>query len=366
MVDEGGWFHCGRCGHLFRGVVGQACPRCGGHPVVEEKEIAFLETASQFRSESVAGPPVPDAEKRSGSKKRRKKKPGGLLWFVIGWMVFLALLAGLANVLRKNSRSSEAGQGSVTEAAEDQRIINEAYEDCTLEVREFLKVTTPEQRAQAVHDPTGTLRKMVRSGGIALRVDEDEAWAWERFTPLMIAGERAFEGVIRFKDGRRAEFVFLPDGEGGWGIDWPHLVRYSEHPWPLFVSGSGPASGEFRLLARRRAGPSGQIGDVTSIVFFAPRPWEPRELGARSPQIEIARGSRMARMLEEAFENREEGRGVFGSRLAEEDPVSMIRVRVKLRRSEAEEGGDPGIEVEELVACHWMSVDDPGVEAGDE
>lgn len=366
MAEEAGWFHCGRCGHLFQGVVGQSCPECGGHPVVEEKEVAFLEAANQFRSGTAMTEVAKKPDKAKGKNRRRKKKRGGLVVFVVGWLVFLGLLAGIANFLRRRNAEGEWKAGQVTEVAEDHRILNEAYGDCTRKVTEFLSRTTPEQRVQTVHDPTETLRRMVRFGGISLRVDEEVDWEWQRFTPLEIEGERAFEGVAQFGDGRRAEFVFLPDGDESWGIDWPNLVRYSEHPWPLFLSGSTPPTGEFRLLARRRAGSSGEVGDVTRIVLFAPDPWRPREIGGRSPEVEVLPGSRTARMLEEAFEQREDGRGALGSQLQNEDPVSMVRVRVKLRRTDAENGDQPAIEIEELIACHWLSVDDPGVDTGED
>ena len=368
MAEEGGWFHCGRCGHLFRGVVGQSCNDCGGHPVVEDKEITFLQAASQFRQEKSAGSAKPTP--RSTPKKparRRKRKKGGLMLFVVGWFVFLILLVGLVAFLRQNEGSGEGAGTSVTDAAEGQRELGEAYHACYRKVTEFLNESTPERRVKVVHEPTETLRRMVRYGGVSLRVAEDEEKSWNFFQPIEIDGERAYEGVVKLQDGRRAEFVFLEGEDGEWGIDWANLVRYSEHPWPLFLSGSTPSTGEFRLLARRRAGSSGQRGDVTSIVLFAPDPWNPDRLGSRSPEVRVDRGSRTAMMLEEAFRDREDEKGPFGSKLQEEDPRSMVRIRAKLRRHEPDGQGETArIEIEELLACHWMSVDQPGVDVLDE
>lgn len=365
MSDEGAWFHCGRCGHLFRGAVGRMCPRCGGHPVVEEKELAFLEAAREAAREIPSGgvsAPAPDRRKH-----RRRKPRSGLAMFVIGWLVFLGLLAGLVTYVRNRQAGESGGSMWVTDAAEDQRVFNDAYQKCSKMVGTFLTDTTPEGRAKLVHDRAETLRKMVRSGGAALRAGEDEKWEWQRFSEIKIGGGRAFEGVVVFADGKRGEFVFLPEGDEDWGIDWANLVRYSDHPWPLFLSGDTPATGEFRLLARRRAGPSGQMGDVTSIVFFGPDAWHPKEPGVRSPEVEIAPGSREATMLREAFKARDDGHGAFGSKLCGDDPAAMVRVRVKLRREPPrEEGDEPRIELEELLACHWLSVDDPGVDVGDE
>ncbi|WP_396261457.1 hypothetical protein [Haloferula sp. A504] len=344
--------------------MGQSCPECGGHPVVEEKEITFLQAASQFRSEASAKPAPASPRKPA---RRRKRKKGGLMLFVVGWFVFLVLLVGLVSFLRQNEGSGSGSGGSVTEAAEDQRALNEAWQKCSEQVADFLKETMPERRVKAVHDPTETLRRMVRYGGVSLRIDDEEERKWKRFQPIDIDGQRAYEGVMEFADGRRAEFVFLPEADGEFGIDWPNLVRYSEHPWSLFLSGSAPPTGEFRLLARRRAGSSGQVGDVTSIVLFAPDPWDPERLGPRSPEVEVAPGSRTARMLEAAFRLREDESGAFGSKLQQEDPRSMVRIRAKLRRHDpGGEGESARFEIDEILGCHWISVEDPGVDVPDE
>ncbi len=361
MSDEGGWIHCGRCGNLFRGRVGEACPACGGHPVIEEKELAFIRASDRAAEASPA--PVPHDGGRHRSSKRRKPR-GGLMAFVIGWMVFLGLLAGLGFLLRGDGRDGDEGPG-MSESVEKAHLMSEAYQACTTRVGEFLGDTTPEGRARLVHDRAETLRKMIRLGGTVLLAGDDETWEWEDFSTLEIEGRTACEGVVRLDGGRRAEFVFFEDEEGEWGIDWPNLVRYSDHPWSLFLSGDTPAEGEFRLLARRRAGASGQMGDVSSLVFFAPDRWDPQKLGRRSPEVEIDPASAMARQLEDAFADREAGRGAFGSELQEEDPHAMIRVRVRLRRIDPDpedEDGEARFEVEELLGCHWLSVD-PGEDA---
>lgn len=364
MAEEGEWYHCGRCGHLFRGVAGQRCAECGGNPVVGEREVAMWQAA---RHAGGGEPPVPHRAASGAAPRRSRKRHGGLRKFVVGWVLFLGLLAGLATFMKKEAAGDAGGQEPVTAAAEDQRVLGEAFRQCTERVRQFLRETTPEQQAKLVHDRGATLRGMVRLGGTGLRLSEDEEWQWQRFSPLEIGGAKAFEGVIVFADGKRAEFAFLPDENGEWNIDWANLVRYSDHPWPLFLSGDTPATGEFRLLARRRAGSDGRRGDATSLVLFAPERWDPKQTAGRSPRIDVAPGSPEARLLELAFEARDAGRGAFGSRLHAEDPAAMVRVRVKLRRGQTEdEGAEPPLEIEELLACHWLSVEDPGFGEEDE
>lgn len=46
--------------------------------------------------------------------------------------------------------------------------------------------------------------------------------------------------------------------------------------------------------------------------------------------------------------------------MCDRDPESLIRVRVKVRRIKDDEGSR--FELVDVVACHWYSSDDPGVE----
>jgi DNA-directed RNA polymerase subunit RPC12/RpoP len=358
MAEDEGWLHCGRCGHMFRGALGARCPSCGGRPVVEEKELAFLRAtraAKDGATKSSGGTP------RSGRKSGSRKTRSGLTLFVVGWVAFLGLVVGLVEMVRRGAGDGQAAGDSFTMGNEEQQRTGEAYRECNQRVTEFFHEGTPEGRARLVFQPQRTLRRMARSGGTEPLLKEGDKANWESFDAIDIAGQRAYEGTMKLDDGRRTEFVFLKGDDGEWRIDWANLVRDSDYPWFQFLAGDTPPSGEFRLLARRRTGELGGVGDVTSIVLYAPDPWKPGQLGRRSPEVQIAPGSRAAEMLARAFEDRAEGRGAFGSRLQSEDPPGMVRVRVKLRYHEPEVGEEPRIELEELVACHWMSVSGPGV-----
>lgn len=331
--------------------------------MVEESELAFLEANRRVRKGERA---APDPAERSTRRSRSRKTRGGLTAFVVGWVAVLGLLAGLVTLARQGAEERGGQPAEIIGPGDDYQILTDAYLKCTTRVREFLLDATPEGRSRLVHNPDETMGRMVRLGSADLRIDEEEEGEWKRFLPLSIGGERVYEGVYELEDGRRAEFVFLKGGDGDWKIDWSNLVRYSDHRWSRFLGGDTLPTGDFRLLARRRAGPLGAVGDVTSIVLYAPDPWDPGKVSARSPEVEIEAGSREAVMLGRAFRAREEGRGAFGSELQKEDPPAMIRVRVKLRRHEAEGDEKPRFELVELFACHWMSVDLPGFEIDEE
>ena len=53
------------------------------------------------------------------------------------------------------------------------------------------------------------------------------------------------------------------------------------------------------------------------------------------------------------------GGRIFGSKLASIDPDDMIRVRVNVRRTGFED--ERKYEITAVKACHWFSLDDPGV-----
>ena len=164
-------------------------------------------------------------------------------------------------------------------------------------------------------------------------------------------------------DGLQLNAVFLQE-KGEWRLDWDHFVRYSKHPWPLFLAGGGEVQGEFRLLARRRLADDPKHSDTISLVFYAPRLGKPLELGSKSPEFLVARDSKNGRLLEAAFNLEKSGKRAFGVNLPSNDPEGIIRVRVKVRR--VEENDERHFVLEDVVACHWYSVDEPGMEVSDQ
>lgn len=360
MSDVGGWYHCGRCGHLFREAEAGRCPKCGRTPVVDEAELAFLQATRDAEPEvKAAEMPAYEPDERHGRRRRKgKEKKGrraGLVGFVIGWILFLGLAVFIVHVSRQKEGSEGVDERSLSETAEESRALNEAAMLAQQELTSFFEEQAPESRASLVHEPQETLRKMVRYTGPVLRYDELPEWQWESFRGMELPEGKAYVGVVNLEDERRAEFVFLPDEKGERKIDWPNLVRFSEHPWPLFLSGDTPDRGEFRLLARRQAGSSGEQGDVSRLELLEPDPWHPEQAGTSSARVEVNPRSATGRMLREAFEARDAGEGAFGGALEVKDPHAMVRIRARLHRD-----AEGKITIEELIACHWLSIDAPG------
>jgi len=164
-------------------------------------------------------------------------------------------------------------------------------------------------------------------------------------------------------DGYELDSVFIKENDE-WRLDWDHFARYSDYPWPLFLAGSGGAFSEFRLLARERLAEERKNADAISIVLYAPRFGYTMEPGFQSPEFLIRRDTKNGRLLDAAFKLERENKRVFGAKFSNNNPAGFIRVRVKVRRSEKDL--ERGFELEEVVACHWYSVDAPGVEIPDQ
>ena len=176
---------------------------------------------------------------------------------------------------------------------------------------------------------------------------------------LNLPGGKAIETCWDSTDGKKLDAVFREE-DGEWRLDWDHFVRYGDYPWSLFLAGSGPAEGEFRLLARERLADQRKKSPTISIVLYAPRFARPGETGFQSPEFLVARDTRDGQLLDAAFALARSGGHVFGSQLPQLNPEGMIRVRVKVQRVEVDR--ERKFVITGVLACHWYSVDDPGVE----
>ena len=356
------WFHCGRCGALFQGAAGGVCPDCGEDPVVQESEIAFVEAANSALA-TLREPSGPAAEPgRTAGRGPGRGKTKGLAVFVVVWVLLLVGIAGLVAWVRSKDGMVEVETETFAETTAESQFNRDAYQSCYRDAVSFLRSESAESRSRFVLRPLDTLRLMASSGTRVPVLGKDEQLQIEFFEGFDSPESRAFQSAWMMPGKERIELVFVQDDDDAWKIDWQNLVRHSEEPWSLFLSGSGPSVGEFRLLARKRASATGGEGDVSRLMFLESRPWEPGKVGLSSPEIRIDPGSEVGRQLKSAFAMRKGNEGVFGTRLSDKDPKGMIRVRVVLRRSdEKDEHGEWQFTVERLLACHWMQFDELGL-----
>lgn len=356
------WFHCGRCGSLFLSLAGdldnRTCPECGRNPSLG------LETApAAARPQPPAISSVSPEREKHGSRKRKKNH--FMLKLVLAWTVVLTLIVvGARKLFDRGTpvRKTETAAVSTKNepSAEQITFVKEVGPLCNQTFSAFLAAGTPEQRNQFVLTPITTAARMARFYSLnPLTNIEPSTLKLANSAALELPNGRALETLWNAPDGRQMDAVFVQEA-GEWRIDWDHFVRFSDFPWPLFLAGSGEPVGEFRLLARERLAEERKNEETISIVLYAPRFGSLMETGLQSPEFLIPRASENGRLLEAAFKLERQGQRPFGVHLPTANPEELIRLRVKVRRVEEELGRR--FELDKIIACHWYSVDEPGVD----
>lgn len=286
----------------------------------------------------------------------------------LGWSVFLlAIVFGARHLWHDNSSYQKPfvrqlpAKNVVPDA--DIALVSAVTPLCNQTFSSYLAANTPEERNQFVLNPITAAPRMARFYSLNPLVEINrQSLSLTNSSALHLPGYRAIESQWSAADGRVLDAVFV-EQSGEWRLDWDHYARFSDYPWALFLAGSGIDRGEFRLLARERLAEERKNEDAISIVLYAPRFGYAGETGTPSPEFLIKRDTRSGRLLDAAFKLERDGGRVFGAKLPDINPEGLIRVRVKVRRVDSD--GARRFELEEVVACHWYSVDEPGVEIPD-
>lgn len=360
------WFHCGRCGSLFQSHAGDVddrlCQKCGfdpSHGIMESPGASDEAPGTDALQKSEL--PEPRA-KRSGKK---RKNQHFMLKLVGGWTLVLVLIVVFArrmwHVETPQGRTPVADVVSAPTDAQDENILlNQATPQCIRTFAGFLAAGTPEERNQYVLTPISTASRMARFYSMNPLTSIDPATiSLSSSKVLKLPEGNALETHWNTEDGRILDAVFREEN-GEWRLDWEHFARYSTFPWSLFLAGSGDPEGEFRLLVRERLAAERRGSEAISVVLYAPRFGSPSETGFQSPEFLVSRNSRDGRLLDAAFKLASNNKQVFDAKLPVLDPEGMIRVRVKVKRSE--ENGERKFEISGVLACHWISTEHPGVE----
>ncbi len=360
------WFHCGRCGSLFQAQSGEAlgrlCPHCGADPSLG---IGILESMSQAATVHELGAPdfSPPAE-RLRQRGRKSGKTHNAKWLILrivgGWLLVLAVIVLVARLLWPPDPFQRKPAVPLVSMNEDSLLLNEALPSCIGAFSGFLSAGTPEARNQYVLAPVSTALRMARFYDLNSLADIDtNTISLTARAVFNVPGGKAIETHWMTPNGKTLDAVFRQEHDE-WRLDWEDFARYSDCPWSLFLSGNGDSDAEFRLLARERLAEERKDSETISVVLYAPRFGHPQDVGYQSPEFLISRNSRSGKLLDAAFQLTRDGKRVFNAQLADLNPEGMIRVRVKIRRSN--ENTERTFEVLEVLACHWYSVDDPGVE----
>ena len=346
------------------------CPSCGRNPSLGVDAPAS-ETSLPQNGHSAG---VVDQPARAGEHEKhplRKKRRSYLMAkLVLGWtLVLLAIVLGARKLWhsappRPAKPAVSSAPAATVVSEQDAAFLNEAGPLCVQTFANFMAARTPEERNQFVREPITTAARMARFYSLNPLVNIDPGTlSLVNSSVLHLPGRRTIETQWRSADGYLLDTAFIEDN-GEWRLDWDHFARFSDYPWALFLAGSGLDHGEFRLLARERLANERQHADSISIVLYAPRFGYPGETGYQSPEFLIKRDTRNGRLLDAAFKLERSGGRVFGVNLPSLNPEGLIRVRVKVRR--IEQDLERRFELEEVLACHWYSIAEPGVEIPDQ
>ncbi len=337
------------------------CPECGSVPVLRDD----LPLNSSIAPAPQAALPA-ETGKASKHRTRKRKKSRLAAKLVIAWVCLTGVIALAVLAVRFMNRNVEANVArpanheTVLLPNESEReLINKVLPLANTNLSGFIAVTAPEQRNQFVRDPISTAQKMAAFYSLnpVARI-APASLKNSGSAVLNLSKGKALETTWTSADGHDLDAVFMLDGEE-WRLDWDHFVRFSDYPWPLFLAGSGPTIGEFRLLARERLAEERKAAETISVVFYAPRFGNPGEAGPQSPEFLIQRDSEDGKLLVAAFAMRKDHKRPFAVKLENEDPTDLIRVRIRVRRAESETGRK--YELEKVIACHWYSEDSTGV-----
>jgi hypothetical protein len=348
------------------------CGKCGFDPgtgVLESpaEPIAANEPTDEATDGEEADQPETSEKhehrgKRSG---KRRKNRHFMLKLIGGWTLVLALIIVVARKMwHVDTRdTAPVPTTKIEEPAasdEDLALLNENVRKCMEVFNGFLSAGTPEERNQFVLNPVTTASRMARFYSLnPLTNIKPQTVQLADNAIINLPGAKSIETQWKCDDGRSIDALFREEN-GEWRLDWDHFARYSDYPWSLFLAGSGDPEGEFRLLARERLAEERKDQETISIVLYAPRFGHPLDTGFQSPEFLVSRASHEGRLLEAAFKLVREGKQVLGSTLLKNNPDDMIRVRLKVRRTEAEL--ERKFQITKVIACHWYTIDDPGVE----
>lgn len=362
-----GWFHCGRCGHLFQsplGESGRSCPDCGRDPsTFGDAPIKSGPTGYATLPERRAAASGEDSlpQKRAVRKRRANSTVAKVL---VAWLVFIILLAIVGNRLweEDDRLGSQVRSAPITVSSvgDDERtILDEAIPQCARCLGSFLSSGTPEERNQYVRKPISLAGKMSRFYNMnpLVLINPTDVKLVAKHVINLESGP-AIATTWEVVDGRKLDAVFYKE-DGEWRLDWEQFVRYGDMPWPLFLAGSGGESGEFRLMARLRLADEKSATSQLSVVLYGPRFGHPIDPGNASPEFLISRDSEDGRLLAAAFRAEKAGKSPFDAALETGDPEGMIRVRVQVKRIDDQKSRS--FVLEKVIACHWLSIDEPGL-----
>jgi hypothetical protein len=362
-------YHCGRCGSLFAAQLGhdeaRVCGVCQQKPGTGEWPV---EHGNADVRESPGSPDAPpeSAEGKVHRASATSRRGSPLTWIAVMWVLLMgsSLWLHRHHSRRELEGANRAGsEGDVRQ--EKSALLAAALPECHRAFLGFLNAGNLEERLQFVADPADTARKM-ENHYVSNPFPQMDAGQTGRIGQELL--EIDGEWVVRTRwqvggEGDRFDAVFRRE-DGAWLLDWAHFVRFSDYPWEAFLAGDGPEQGEFRLLAKEI--PSTEETERKDrrlrFEFLSPEPGALSDEPVATQQLVVDRLSEEGLLLQAAFAANRQGGGAFGGAMKPLEQDGLVRVRVIVKRIDF--GGVRKFEVARIIACHWISSEDPGFDLG--
>ncbi len=361
------WYHCGHCGALFQSDFGfdedrqcgvcQRKPSVGLWPVVNSiTPVASAKVASFHKT----GEKAKNLTRDSAEKTHRGRT---VFRFALIWILLLLGVVGLSYFLKSApTKPRDLGVMDLDKSLSKKdrtQILNQVLPECDRVMHGFLSATTLEDRSLHVAR-SAELKFLMEAFYKNQEIQQVNVNSLKRTGQEWIRLGNEWIVLTHWKDaGGENEFdAVFRKGSDGWKLDWPHFIRYSEASWRLFLAGQGKLDqAEFRLLVRQHKDDQApKLGRQRMMIVLATSAWgKPKEITSESPVISIDSTTNEGQLLESAFELLEKNQAVGHGELKSLDPDGFVRVRVKVTRDEL--GGEYRLTINELKACHWMDSD---------
>jgi hypothetical protein len=251
---------------------------------------------------------------------------------------------------------------SKTFASRNLDVINQSASSIMSTAADFFAATAPEALAQSCIKRPRLVQTINNDGAKSTIFKPEKMPELIAKNVIHPAPAPMVETVWADSRGRKIELVFAQQGDH-WLIDWESYAKSSAMPWPVFQAADGDDVGTFRLLVRERLVRSPPTESSLSVVFYEPGFLRGSALGSPSCDFIIDRRSKTGKMILAALKAKLENKPVFNSIFPENDPPNTARVHVKIRRQIVDDGKK--FTLEELLACHWLGIEDPGIELTD-
>lgn len=303
------------------------------------------------------------------SSERKRKKDHSIIKFVLGWSVCLALIAGFIKwkfnpetpVTTTPDTTTKNDQKALTLESENIDLLAQAHPSILETANGFFSTNTPDALPQFCRERS-RLASIIFNDGPKVSLFKPETSQLIVRNVIRPGGVPMIETIWSDDRDRKMEIVFVKE-EDRWVIDWESYAKSSTLPWSIFQGADGDDEGVFRLLVRqRRADEAGNDLNM-SIVFYEPGFLHGAQLGLVTPQFLVNRKTRNGRLIIAALEARKNNQPIFGSIFPQADPPNTARVCVKIRRRVV--GEEKVFELVDVLACHWMGIDELGVELTD-